>query len=103
VEGAFEGAVEIHRRTKTSKLPRVVEKFVLCNMLTAWRLHECIGDFQRPNVRDMCRRKYQNFSGIIYDRQLRITIGQMVEDLESIARAVSQGEWRGRIEYPPIG
>jgi hypothetical protein len=31
----------------------------------------------------------QGFSGIIYAHQLRITIGQMVEDLELIARATS--------------
>ena len=34
--------------------------------------------------------------------QLRVTIGQMVEDLELIARATSLEEWRGRIEYLPL-
>ena len=43
------------------------------------------------------------FAGIVYAHQLRNTIGQMVEDLELIARAMSQEEWRGRIEYLPIG
>lgn len=32
-----------------------------------------------------------------------ITIGQMVEDLELIAKATSREEWWGRIEYLPIG
>jgi hypothetical protein len=44
----------------------------------------------------------KDFSGIIYAHQLRITIGQMVEDLELIARATSQNEWWGRIEYLPL-
>jgi hypothetical protein len=35
--------------------------------------------------------------GIIYAHQLRITIGQMVDDLELIAKATSQNEWWGRI------
>jgi uncharacterized protein with PIN domain len=48
-------------------------------------------------------RENQDFSGIIYAHQLRITIGQMVEDLELIARVTSQEEWRGRIEFLPIG
>jgi len=42
------------------------------------------------------------FSGIVYAHQFRTTIGQMVEDLELIARAMSQEEWQGRIEYLPI-
>jgi hypothetical protein len=48
-------------------------------------------------------RKHEDFSGIIYAHQLRITIGQMVEDLELIARATSPDEWWGRIEYLPLG
>ena len=44
----------------------------------------------------------QGFSGLIYAHQLRITIGQMVEDLELIAMATSAEEWWGRIEYLPL-
>ena len=44
-----------------------------------------------------------DFSGIVYAHQLRVTIGQMVEDLELITKATSRDEWRGRIEYLPIG
>ncbi|MGA2737360.1 MAG: DUF5615 family PIN-like protein [Bryobacteraceae bacterium] len=56
-------------------------------------------------LREGARRlwEHKDFSGIIYAHQLRITIGQMVEDIELIARATSQDEWRGRIEYLPIG
>ena len=43
------------------------------------------------------------FSGIIYAHQLRVTVGQMVEDLELIATATISEEWVGRIEYLPLG
>jgi predicted nuclease of predicted toxin-antitoxin system len=46
--------------------------------------------------------EHGDFSGIVYAHQLRITIGQMVKDLELIAMATSEEEWRGRIEYLPI-
>ena len=58
-------------------------------------------DLLREGARRM--REHKDFSGIIYAHQLLITIGQMVEDIELIARATSQDEWRGRIEYLPIG
>jgi hypothetical protein len=45
----------------------------------------------------------KHFSGIVYAHQLRVTIGQMVEDLELIATATSKEEWIGRIEYLPLG
>jgi hypothetical protein len=44
-----------------------------------------------------------SFSGVIYAHQLEVTIGQMVEDLELIAKATSPDEWRGKIGYLPIG
>jgi len=44
----------------------------------------------------------KDFSGIVYAHPLRITIGQMVEDHELIARATYQAEWRGKIEYLPL-
>jgi predicted nuclease of predicted toxin-antitoxin system len=55
-------------------------------------------------LREGARRlsEHKNFSGIIYPHQLRITIGQMVDDLEVIAAATSQDEWWGRIEYLPL-
>jgi predicted nuclease of predicted toxin-antitoxin system len=40
----------------------------------------------------------REFSGIVYAHQLRVTIGQMVEDLELIARATHREEWLRRIE-----
>ena len=45
----------------------------------------------------------EDFSGVVYAHQLRVTIGQRVEDLDLIATATSREEWSGRIEYLPIG
>jgi predicted nuclease of predicted toxin-antitoxin system len=49
------------------------------------------------------QREHKAFSGIVYAHQLRITIGQMVEDLELVATATSKEEWSGKIEYLPLG
>jgi predicted nuclease of predicted toxin-antitoxin system len=58
-------------------------------------------DLLREGARRL--RQGENFSGVVYAHQLRVTIGQMVEDLELIATATSANEWFGRIEYLPIG
>lgn len=65
------------------------------------------GSFSHKNedlLREGARRlrEHKDFSGLIYAHQLRITIGQMVEDLELIAKATSIEEWSGKIEYLPI-
>jgi len=57
-------------------------------------------DLLREGARQL--REGGNFSGVVYAHQLRVTIGQMVEDLELIATATSKEEWYGRIEYLPI-
>ena len=55
-------------------------------------------------LREASHRLRENaaFSGVIYAHQLRITIGQMVDDLELIAQATFHEEWQGRIEYLPL-
>ena len=58
-------------------------------------------DLLREGARRL--REGEEFSGIVYAHQLRVTIGQMVEDLELIATATSKEEWSGRIAYLPIG
>jgi predicted nuclease of predicted toxin-antitoxin system len=58
-------------------------------------------DLLREGARRL--REGEEFSGIVYAHQLRVTIGQMVEDLELIATATSKEEWSGKIEYLPIG
>ncbi|MGA2736647.1 MAG: DUF5615 family PIN-like protein [Bryobacteraceae bacterium] len=46
-------------------------------------------DLLREGVRRL--REGEAFSGVVYTHQLRVTIGQMVEDLELIALATFQG------------
>jgi predicted nuclease of predicted toxin-antitoxin system len=58
-------------------------------------------DLPREGTRRL--REGEEFRGVVYAHQLRVTIGQMVEDLEPIATATSSEEWHGRIEYLPIG
>ena len=57
-------------------------------------------DLLREGARRL--REGERFSGVVYAHQLRITIGQMVEDLALIAMVTSGEEWIGRIEYLPI-
>jgi len=51
-------------------------------------------------------RQWQNsgheFAGIVYAHQLGITIGQAIHDLELIAKIMTAGEMRNRIEFLPI-
>jgi hypothetical protein len=58
-------------------------------------------DLLREGARRL--RAGEDFAGIVYAHQLRVTIGQMVEDLYLIATATSREEWFGRIEHLPIG
>ena len=58
-------------------------------------------DLLREGARRL--RQGKDFSGIVYAHQLRVTIGQMVEDLELIAAVTSNDEWSGKIVYLPIG
>lgn len=58
-------------------------------------------DLLREGVRLL--RDGGDFSGIIYAHQLRITIGQMVDDLELIAKVTSPEDWWDKIEYLPLG
>jgi hypothetical protein len=44
----------------------------------------------------------EGFSGIVYAHQLRVTIGQMVADLELIDASTNTDDWSGKIEYLPI-
>src|ERR1022692_2097030 len=48
-------------------------------------------DLLREGARRL--REGEEFSGIVYAHQLRVTVGQMVEDLELISAATSGGEW----------
>lgn len=79
-------------------------------MMTAyWNGRRSLVGFSFRKIYDLLRegarrlKEHRVFSGIIYCHQLRITIGQMVEDLALIAAATVNEEWVGRIEYLPLG
>lgn len=44
----------------------------------------------------------QPFSGVIYAHQLRVTIGQCVDDLELLAKLTAPEQFRDRVEYLPL-
>ncbi|MHC4399697.1 MAG: DUF5615 family PIN-like protein [Planctomycetota bacterium] len=48
------------------------------------------------------QRQSRPFSGLVFGRQLGVTIGQFVKDLELIARASESEEWISTVEYLPL-
>lgn len=44
----------------------------------------------------------KNFAGLVYSHQMRITIGQMIDDLELIAQVNEPAEMVNKIEYLPL-
>ncbi|MDX6384963.1 MAG: hypothetical protein QOK48_2536 [Blastocatellia bacterium] len=44
----------------------------------------------------------ETFLGIVFARQLYVTIGQCVSDLEIIAKSSGPEEWMGRVEHLPL-
>ena len=44
----------------------------------------------------------QEFAGVIYVHQLKLTIGQTIAELELIAKAGNLVDFRNRIEYLPL-
>ena len=42
------------------------------------------------------------FVGVIYAPALRVTLGEMIADLEILAHVSSQNEWVSRVEYLPL-
>lgn len=47
-------------------------------------------------------REGREFLGIAYAHPLRISIGQLVTDLEMIALASEPSDWRNKVEYLPL-
>ena len=43
-----------------------------------------------------------SFAGLIYAHQLRVTIGQCIQDMEIIAKAGDIGDMVNRVEYLPL-
>jgi hypothetical protein len=48
------------------------------------------------------QRKGHMFAGLIFAHQRRVSFGEMVGDLELIARATDPAFWRNRIEQLPL-
>jgi hypothetical protein len=44
----------------------------------------------------------ETFAGVIYAHQLKLTVGQCIEDLELITQATKPAEWINRITYLPL-
>jgi hypothetical protein len=44
----------------------------------------------------------RQFAGLAYAHPLRISIGQLVTDLEMIALATDPADWQNRVEYLPL-
>ncbi|MEW6305843.1 MAG: DUF5615 family PIN-like protein [Verrucomicrobiota bacterium] len=44
----------------------------------------------------------ERFAGIVYAHQLRVTIGQCVQDLELIAKCCDYAELANRVEHLPL-
>ena len=42
------------------------------------------------------------FHGIIYAHQLNMTVSQCIADLELIAQATEDGEWKSRVVFLPL-
>ncbi len=48
------------------------------------------------------QREGRPFAGLLFGRQMGVTIGQFVKDLELIARASEPEEWANTVEYLPL-
>ncbi|MCX7046120.1 MAG: DUF5615 family PIN-like protein [Candidatus Sumerlaeota bacterium] len=42
------------------------------------------------------------FPGVVYCHQLRCTIGQIIDDLDLIAKAAKASEYENKVEYLPL-
>lgn len=48
------------------------------------------------------QRHSEEFAGVIYAHQLRVGIGQCIDDLELLAGATRQEEWLGTVVFLPL-
>jgi hypothetical protein len=55
-------------------------------------------------LRESARRQTagEQFGGVIYSHQLRITVGQAIRDLEVIAQVYEPSDMENRVEYLPL-
>lgn len=48
------------------------------------------------------QQREESFAGLIYAHQLRVTIGQCVNDLELIAKCSELSDFKNRVEHLPL-
>jgi hypothetical protein len=51
---------------------------------------------------DRCQQSGQLFTGVVYAHQLRVTIGQCVNDLELTAKVYEPADMANRVEHLPL-
>ena len=58
----------------------------------------------RDLLREAARRQEtgEQFAGVVFARQLQVSIGQCIDDLELIAKVGAPEEFAGRVEYLPL-
>ena len=44
----------------------------------------------------------ESFFGIVYGHQLKVTIGECINDLEIIAKVTDPADWSDRVNYLPL-
>ena len=59
-------------------------------------------DADLPKLASMFQRQEIEFSGIFYTHQMRLTVGQVIEDLEVAAKVLSLEEMKNRIDFLPL-
>ena len=60
-------------------------------------------DIRFKALAESWQRENRSFSGMVFAHQLVVTIGRMVNDLELIAKACSQGDMHCQILHLPLG
>lgn len=70
----------------------------------ATELERPVVTFDDDFLREAARRQRGTieFSGVVYDHQPQMTIGQVVEDLTLIAETMQLDEMRNRVHYLPL-
>jgi len=59
-------------------------------------------DIRFKALAESWQRSGRQFGGLVFAHQLSATIGQLVNDLELIAKASDAAEWVGRVEHLPF-
>ena len=59
-------------------------------------------DADLPKLASMFQRQGVEFGGLFYAHQLRLPVGQAIEDLEIAAKVLSSEDMKNRIEFLPL-